>query len=628
MKLPPRLLNTRQAILYIVAALLASIAVISAPFLTATARASVQGWNAGNIISDNVFTNKDALSVAEIQTFLNSKVPVCDTWGTQSSEFGGGTRRQWAEARGHSPPYTCLKDYSQNGKSSAQLIHDAAQKYSINPQVLIVLLQKEQGLVTDAWPVTTQYRSATGYGCPDTAPCDSQYYGLANQLEWAAKMFRAIMNASPTWYTPYVVGNNYIRYSPTESCGGTTVRIQNRATQALYNYTPYQPNQAALNAGWGTAHCGAYGNRNFYLYFTNWFGTTRGPAYAWKENTSIKYYSDNTKQTAIDYNNIERGQYFYVEYSVQNTGYQTWRKNSVLIGRNSSSPFCTTEWIACARAAVVNKGVDVAPGESVNFGYWMRAPLVTGRYQVEWNLLIENVAWFADIGSHQNIRVTAPPQERQALSAQKTFMKRGDVLYSPDTSSVLSLLNTGELAIYSYGEKVHTIASGVHELRQQSDGNLVAYTSKGSVRWAIGDGQQRTLTMTNSELQYKSASNNISVASWDIGNKTVREYLVADSVIYKNQRIQSDNKQYRLVLQGDGNLVQYGPRGAMWAVGANKGEYLVQQGDGKLVLYDYNGRPIWGSPVWSPNGATSATYVQGDGNIVTYINYRPVWATR
>ncbi len=23
-----------------------------------------------------------------------------------------------------------------------------------------------------------QYRSATGYGCPDTAPCDSKYYGL------------------------------------------------------------------------------------------------------------------------------------------------------------------------------------------------------------------------------------------------------------------------------------------------------------------------------------------------------------------------------------------------------------------------------------------------------------------
>ncbi|MCW2763410.1 MAG: exported protein of unknown function, partial [Marmoricola sp.] len=66
------------------------------------------------------------------------------------------------------------------------------------------------------------------------------------------------------------------QWSPNSSCGGSTVNIQNRSTQALYNYTPYQPNQSALNAGYGTGDgCGAYGNRNFYLYFTDWFGSVR-----------------------------------------------------------------------------------------------------------------------------------------------------------------------------------------------------------------------------------------------------------------------------------------------------------------------------------------------------------------
>lgn len=236
---------------------------------------AISGWNAGNIISDSVFTNKGTMGTGSIQAFLNSKVPHCDTWGEQTSEFGGGTRRQWAEARGYSPPYTCLKDYSQNGKSAAQIIYDAAQEFTINPQVLLVLLQKEQSLVTDTWPLSIQYRSATGYGCPDTAACDADYYGFTNQVRWAARMFRAILNDSPTWYTPYELGNNFIRYSPDASCGGSNVYIQNRATQALYNYTPYQPNQDALNAGWGTVHCGAYGNRNFYLYFTTWFGSTK-----------------------------------------------------------------------------------------------------------------------------------------------------------------------------------------------------------------------------------------------------------------------------------------------------------------------------------------------------------------
>lgn len=237
------------------------------------AAAPVSGFEAGRIIDDAIFTNKDTMNVSQIQAFLNSKVPVCDTNGTQSSEFGGGTRAQWGAAHGHPAPFICLKDYSEGGKSAAQIIYDKARAYSINPQVLIVLLQKEQGLVTDTWPLNSQYRTATGYGCPDTAPCDSQYYGLTNQLDWSAKMFRAIMNASPTWYTPYVLGNNFIRWSPNSECGGGNVDILNRATQALYNYTPYQPNQSALNAGYGMGDaCGAYGNRNFYLYFTDWFG--------------------------------------------------------------------------------------------------------------------------------------------------------------------------------------------------------------------------------------------------------------------------------------------------------------------------------------------------------------------
>lgn len=238
------------------------------------ASASVSGWKAGYIISDYVFTKKNTMSVSDIQSFLNTQVPNCDTWGAQPSEFGGGTRRQWAEAHGYSAPFTCLRNYSQGGKSAAQIIYNAAQDFNINPQVLLVLLQKEQGLVTDTWPLSIQYRSATGYGCPDNAACDSDYYGFNNQVRWAARMFHAIMTASPTWYTPYILGNNYIQYNPSSSCGGSTVNIQNRATQALYNYTPYQPNQGALNAGWGTASCGSYGNRNFYLYFVKWFGST------------------------------------------------------------------------------------------------------------------------------------------------------------------------------------------------------------------------------------------------------------------------------------------------------------------------------------------------------------------
>lgn len=258
---------------------------------------AAESWNAEEIIDDLVFTNKNTMSVVQIQDFLNSKVSTCDTNGTQQSEMnnsgvpdynGNGSiqRWEWGKYKYNQTVFTCLKDYTENGLSAAQIIYNASQDFSINPQVLIVLLQKEQSLLTDTWPIGIQYRSATGYGCPDTAPCDSQYYGLTNQIRWSATMFHAIMIDSPTWskkYYPYwatdpntgTTGPRYVYYNPTASCGGSWLNIQNRATQALYNYTPYQPNSDALAASMGqTVNCGAYGNLNFYRYFTNWFGST------------------------------------------------------------------------------------------------------------------------------------------------------------------------------------------------------------------------------------------------------------------------------------------------------------------------------------------------------------------
>ena len=52
---------------------------------------SAAGFNAGRIIDDAIFTNSNSMSVAQIQTFLNSKVTSCDTNGTQvASDFGSG----------------------------------------------------------------------------------------------------------------------------------------------------------------------------------------------------------------------------------------------------------------------------------------------------------------------------------------------------------------------------------------------------------------------------------------------------------------------------------------------------------------------------------------------------------
>ena len=232
---------------------------------SAAINAAYSGFQAGNIITDYVMSDYSSMSEAQIQAFLKSKNPCNDTNISKASYYSS---HNYHIENGH---FVCMADEKFNGESAAHIIWQAAQDYRINPKVLIVLLEKEQGLVTDTWPNSDlQYRSATGYGCPDTAACDSQYYGFKNQVRNAAELYRYILDHGSRYYP---VGNNYIKYNPDGNCGGSTVNIQNRATSALYQYTPYQPNAAVLNANPGTVvHCGAHGNSNFYYYYTRWFG--------------------------------------------------------------------------------------------------------------------------------------------------------------------------------------------------------------------------------------------------------------------------------------------------------------------------------------------------------------------
>src|SRR5687768_17368266 len=71
-------------------------------------------FNPGRIIDDAVFFNKNAMTPAQIQKFLNSKVPVCDSYGTKMYN-STQTRAQWAAANNKpGPPYVCLKNYRSN----------------------------------------------------------------------------------------------------------------------------------------------------------------------------------------------------------------------------------------------------------------------------------------------------------------------------------------------------------------------------------------------------------------------------------------------------------------------------------------------------------------------------------
>ncbi len=260
-----------------------------------TSALSGSDFNPANIIDDAVFFNNSSMNAGDIQVFLNSKVPTCDTWGTQP--YAGTTRAAYGASKGNPAPYTCIKDFTQNipsksadtycpnsvtggTKSAAQIIYDVAQACRVSPKVLIVLLQKEQALITDDWPWTIQYTKATGFYCPDDPNnpgwCDPAYAGFFNQVYNAARQFNRYVQ-QPNYFNFASGRTSFISYQANNtSCGGTNVTIQNGATAALYNYTPYQPNAAALSNLYGTGDgCSAYGNRNFWRLFNDWFGSTK-----------------------------------------------------------------------------------------------------------------------------------------------------------------------------------------------------------------------------------------------------------------------------------------------------------------------------------------------------------------
>ncbi|MFP5373057.1 MAG: hypothetical protein ACLGI3_20260 [Actinomycetes bacterium] len=236
--------------------------------------ADLREFSAGNIITDQVFFDEGSMSAGAVQAFLDEK-------GASCSRGADGTaclRAYRVDTFSRAATTYCPGGYQGAAQETgAAIIHKVAQACRVNPQVLMVMLQKEMGLIRTTNPTAKMYARAMGYGCPDnsTGTCDSAYYGLYNQLYSAASQFnRYVMN--PTKYAYRAGVTNSILLHPYNDCGRQSVYIENGATAALYNYTPYVPNQAALDAGYGTGNsCSSYGNRNFFSYFTDWFGSTQ-----------------------------------------------------------------------------------------------------------------------------------------------------------------------------------------------------------------------------------------------------------------------------------------------------------------------------------------------------------------
>lgn len=237
--------------------------------------ADASKFNPGMIITDEQFYDETSMNADEIQKFLDEKGQNCT---------GSNCLKDHRQDTQSYPANLCKGYVGQRNESAATIIEKVAKSCDINPKVLLVMLEKETSLVTMDNPAEWRYDRAMGYYCPDDPNrpgwCHPDYAGFFNQVFDAAGQLQNYKNNPDSF--GYRAGRTHnILYNPDGSCGTKSVYVENVATASLYIYTPYTPNEAAMNNLYGEGDgCSSYGNRNFWRLFTDWFGPTDAPVEA------------------------------------------------------------------------------------------------------------------------------------------------------------------------------------------------------------------------------------------------------------------------------------------------------------------------------------------------------------
>ncbi len=168
------------------------------------------------IISDQELTDYQAMNLSQMEECLRAM---------------GGTLNQEK-----------FEDTDGKIKSGTEIIYRASQEYKINPRFLLVLLQREKGLLTNLNPSTDDYNWATGFTCYDYSQPVSRFRGFAIQIDRAAWRFRYYLE-HPWQFefragveTKTLVNWKDRTYAPNYSM---IVTPKNLATAALYNYAPH-----------------------------------------------------------------------------------------------------------------------------------------------------------------------------------------------------------------------------------------------------------------------------------------------------------------------------------------------------------------------------------------------------
>lgn len=205
---------------------------ISPILLKATPVQAASAFDKNHILSDDQLKDFDSMSKKEIQRFLEEKDSFLADYITE--------------------------DNTGEEMLVSEIIYNVSQQVGINPKFLLVLLQKEQSLITDDSPSDRQLDWATGYAvcdsCSKDDPAIQRWKGLGKQVNSAALQFIEgyLVDIRKYGYTA-----SFGPGMETELSDGTIVNPENATTAGMYAYTPH-----------------IHGNQLFHSIWNSWFGDT------------------------------------------------------------------------------------------------------------------------------------------------------------------------------------------------------------------------------------------------------------------------------------------------------------------------------------------------------------------
>ena len=313
-------------------------------------------YSSTKLADDAAFTNVDGMSVNQIQDVLKS-----------NDSF--------------------LKNYSEHGRTAAQIIYDAAHGHgdasdsingidvhnTVNPVAILAMLQKEQSLITMKTKNTDALKVAMGYACPDRGGCDSKYRGFTEQVENGAWQLRYnYERASGHGFKDFQVGQ-------TVKIDGKKIKISNRTTAALYRYTPHN----------GT---------NFSKYFAKW---NKNGALASNDGRTFKAVLSKVK---VPKKTVSPGQKITFTLTYKNTGSAYWFNsgdNAVHLG--TQNPQDSNNVLLGGGSRVNMRVNNIKKGKKGTFVWTITAPQTPGTYSVTVQPVAEHVSWF---GPAKTITIT------------------------------------------------------------------------------------------------------------------------------------------------------------------------------------------------------------------------------